>query len=391
MNVYYKISLSAALLFVMTGPVEAQHVSPAQPAHSLPIAQKTARQWFRFVPYSEARNGTQQAPAALKNAKVATIAQVSDYADPIRSISDIGFWNAPGENEPGLFGKDTYVTVSLPDLSHIKVAPEALRLIGWDGKEWHSLGNTGASGLKAGSTLSGTINTDAIQKIGIGSVTKALPIETQVALATVSPCQSTFLGTVTSITGRIWLDRNLGAQRAAISFNDHVSYGGLFQWGRMADGHECINWTSATTGTPVYGTTATKALTDDPGHNMFIVFGASGYNQYEWSNPPNNDRWQASTGLNNPCPLGYRLPTWPEWQVEMTYYTNFYTAPMRMPMVPLRLPGGAISEGFSNGTYWSATQAPGLSSAKMLSLTAGAVAMAYGWNITGHAVRCIKN
>jgi hypothetical protein len=52
--------------------------------------------------------------------------------------------------------------------------------------------------------------------------------------------------TVTNITtGRVWLDRNLGVSQVATSSTDEASYGGLFQWGRLQDGHE--NRTSNTT------------------------------------------------------------------------------------------------------------------------------------------------
>ena len=40
------------------------------------------------------------------------------------------------------------------------------------------------------------------------------------------------------VTGRIWMDRNLGASRVALSPNDSDSYGDLYQWGRDRDGHE---------------------------------------------------------------------------------------------------------------------------------------------------------
>lgn len=43
---------------------------------------------------------------------------------------------------------------------------------------------------------------------------------------------------VTSPTGRIWMDRNLGASQVAISSTDSASYGDLYQWGRATDGHE---------------------------------------------------------------------------------------------------------------------------------------------------------
>ncbi|MFZ1451482.1 MAG: hypothetical protein WAT20_02205, partial [Ferruginibacter sp.] len=47
------------------------------------------------------------------------------------------------------------------------------------------------------------------------------------------------------ITGKIWMDRNLGASRVATSSTDDLAYGDLYQWGRLTDGHQ--NRTSGTT------------------------------------------------------------------------------------------------------------------------------------------------
>jgi len=44
--------------------------------------------------------------------------------------------------------------------------------------------------------------------------------------------------TVKSATGKIWMDRNLGASQVATSSTDAAAYGDLYQWGRAADGHE---------------------------------------------------------------------------------------------------------------------------------------------------------
>nr|WP_320009862.1 hypothetical protein [uncultured Desulfobulbus sp.] len=46
------------------------------------------------------------------------------------------------------------------------------------------------------------------------------------------------VGTVTSPTGRVWMDHNLGASRVATSYDDKEAYGNLYQWGRGSDGHE---------------------------------------------------------------------------------------------------------------------------------------------------------
>ena len=43
------------------------------------------------------------------------------------------------------------------------------------------------------------------------------------------------------VTGRTWMDRNLGASRVAMSSTDTLAYGDLYQWGRRSDGHQCRN------------------------------------------------------------------------------------------------------------------------------------------------------
>ena len=43
---------------------------------------------------------------------------------------------------------------------------------------------------------------------------------------------TTAIVTVTSATGKVWMDRNLGAGRVATSSTDTEAYGDLYQWGR---------------------------------------------------------------------------------------------------------------------------------------------------------------
>ena len=123
---------------------------------------------------------------------------------------------------------------------------------------------------------------------------------------------------VVAADGKTWLNNNLGANysnmnhaqfnpsQQATANNDHHAYGSLFQWGRYSDGHELINYTNSTTGYGVYGTTSTNAASDTPGNNLFITENSS---PYDWRVPQNNNLWQGESGLNNPCPQGYRLPT----------------------------------------------------------------------------------
>ena len=73
-------------------------------------------------------------------------------------------------------------------------------------------------------------------------------------------CNCDQVPTVTS-AGQVWMDRNLGAYRVAQSVDDYQAYGWLYQWGRLADGHEDRG----------SDTTATLSNGNVPGHDDFIT------------------------------------------------------------------------------------------------------------------------
>jgi len=91
-------------------------------------------------------------------------------------------------------------------------------------------------------------------------------------------------------TGRVWMDRNLGASQVATSSTDAASYGDLYQWGRGNDGHQ-----SRTS-----GTTTTLSSSNSPGHGNFILAPSS---PYDWRNPQNDNLWQGVSGVNTVYPL----------------------------------------------------------------------------------------
>lgn len=184
------------------------------------------------------------------------------------------------------------------------------------------------------------------------------------------------------VTGKTWMDRNLGASQAATSSADTNAYGDLYQWGRAADGHE--KRTS--------GTTTTLSTGDTPGHGNFILAPDS---PYDWRSPQNDNLWQGLNGTNNPCPSGYRLPTEAEWEAERQSWsgnnaTGAYASPLKLPLAGRRnCSNGSLIFGGSLGGYLSGTVDGaisrylyfGSSSARMYSL-----GHAYG-----SSVRCIKD
>ncbi|MFN5068686.1 MAG: hypothetical protein ACK5FC_02265, partial [Bacteroidota bacterium] len=125
-------------------------------------------------------------------------------------------------------------------------------------------------------------------------------------------------------------------------YNDALSYGSLYQWGRRSDGHQCR--TSPTTNIP--------SSTPQPPHGDFIFYSDPG----DWLSPQNNDLWQGVNGINNPCPAGYRVPTEAEWYEEYQNWSSLdylgaFASPLKLPAAGIRNP--SVSSSGNIGYYWS--------------------------------------
>jgi uncharacterized protein (TIGR02145 family) len=178
------------------------------------------------------------------------------------------------------------------------------------------------------------------------------------------------------------MDRNLGASQVATSSTDANSYGDLYQWGRAADGHQIRS----------SGTTGTLSGTNTPGHGNFIITSAI---PFDWRLPQNDNLWQGVSGVNNPCPSGFRIPTEAELNAERASWSSqdlagAYASPLKLPATGNRSnSNGSLINVGTFGYYWSSTVA-GVNSVflRFYSSEAKTYNMARSM---GSAVRCIKD
>jgi uncharacterized protein (TIGR02145 family) len=215
---------------------------------------------------------------------------------------------------------------------------------------------------------------------GCGST---VPVPTYAAGSVFCASGATTVVEVTnSITGKTWMDRNLGASQVATSSTDANSYGDLYQWGRKSDGHQCRN--SATTSTLSSG--------DVPGHGDFILASSS---PSDWRSPQNTNLWQGVNGVNNPCPSSYRLPTETEMNAEVSSWSSIddagaFASPLKLPMTGYRLfSDGSLDIVGSRGHYWSSTVS-GTRSRNLIFFSSSAFMINNG-RAYGLSVRCLKD
>jgi uncharacterized protein (TIGR02145 family) len=192
---------------------------------------------------------------------------------------------------------------------------------------------------------------------------------------------STIVDVTNPTTGKVWMDRNLGATQAATSATDAAAFGDLYQWGRRSDGHQCRTST----------VTSTLSSTDQPADGKFIIMNLT---PFDWRSPQNDNLWQGVTGINNPCPTGYRLPTETELNDERLSWATQngaggYAAPLKWTIGGRRNYSNGGSANATSAYYWTSTiNGTGSRSLTYQSSTTPS------WNLQlrgyGISVRCIK-
>uniref|UniRef100_UPI0040480805 FISUMP domain-containing protein n=1 Tax=Algoriphagus sp. TaxID=1872435 RepID=UPI0040480805 len=253
-----------------------------------------------------------------------------------------------------------------------------------DGTTWTSV--PPAAGLPSSGNIAGDMlywNGSAWVKVAAGSNGQTLSFYNGVPVWTGT---ISYVNTVVNATtDKIWMDRNLGATQVAGSSTDLNSYGDLYQWGRGTDGHQIRT----------SGTTATLSSTDQPGNGNFILAPSS---PYDWRSPRNDNLWQGVSGVNNPCPTGYRIPTDVEWDAERLSWGNSnqnaagaLASPLKLPMAGFRnTSDGSLNFVGSYGYYWSSTVSS--SNARSLGFgSSGAAGMYTNGRASGISVRCLKD
>lgn len=212
--------------------------------------------------------------------------------------------------------------------------------------------------------------------------------------------------------GNLWLTNNLGAEYANINssnfnvgnkanaLNDELAYGSKFQWGRKADGHELITYSSSTSGARVTpATSSTVSGTSTPSHSNFITNNAD---PNDWLFPQDNTLWDGATSSNNPCPNGFRLPTQTEWSNYKNASGINNTTDAASSQLAISSAGSTNSSGNletigSTGFYWAGNSTVidngGSPYTKAWSsiFFSSFINTSANNNVFGYSVRCIQN
>lgn len=188
-------------------------------------------------------------------------------------------------------------------------------------------------------------------------------------------------------TGKVWLDRNIGATNVCTALDDTDCYGDYYQWGRNTDGHEKSD----------SNITTTLAPTINPGHGNFIAIPTytppNDWTSADSTGDNRSTRW-SSTDASSVCPKGFRVPTVAELRAEtidvgVNNSTDAFNSFLKLPSAGQRFRTGGMEYIGSRGYYWTSTPNGTLSTAIGYDDVTSLISNYNRAN--GSSVRCIKN
>jgi hypothetical protein len=163
---------------------------------------------------------------------------------------------------------------------------------------------------------------------------------------------------ISPYTGKVWLDRNLGATQACTAFDDTACYGDYYQWGRLKSyvngGHQKSNSTTDTTlQTSVFASGAN------------FITGSDDWTDADTNGSERSQNWSKTDGLLSignryMCPVGFRVPTIKELADETvdaraSDHPNIagFNSFLKLPSAGLReRSSGSLSQG-GYGVVWA--------------------------------------
>ncbi|SFV89037.1 hypothetical protein MNB_SUP05-SYMBIONT-7-553 [hydrothermal vent metagenome] len=176
-----------------------------------------------------------------------------------------------------------------------------------------------------------------------------------------------YSATTSPITGRVWLDRNLGATQVATSMLDTNAYGHYYQWGRAAYGHEKSNSTPSNNNT-------IEACGGGSGKQQYFLIGNGNWDESyteDWTTPwfdingtEREQCWAKTTGtIGAICPAGYHIPTKEDYAREASQLNTrakAFNSFLKMPSAGYRWggsdqddTGGDLKNRGSLGLFWT--------------------------------------
>jgi len=204
----------------------------------------------------------------------------------------------------------------------------------------------------------------------------------------------TYGGVQSPYTGKVWLDRNIGAARVCQTFDDTACYGDYYQWGRNTDGHEDFRSDTTTTlATAMYPVQPTSIA------DKFII---NNSNPHDWVASGVDDdgatriaNWSKTDG-SSVCPEGFRVPTAEELSAELLdtgsaeiqNREDAFNSFLKLPSAGTRT---SSMLNLDAAGYISASSIQGSNSKLLYFGSANNAQITTGYIYPGRSVRCIQN